>query len=81
MHKIVGGMLFGSWEVLGYEGQDRRHNGLYQCRCACGCVRVVLGVNLWRGKSLSCGNCGLKKSRLTPEYQALLDEYNRRFLI
>lgn len=49
------GQRFGRWVVLGNAGRDK--NGLTQwlCRCDCGNEVVVLGINLKKGRTQSCG--------------------------
>lgn len=51
------GKVFGSWSVL---GQSERKTGkllMWDCRCKCGNSVAVLGTNLTRGLTSSCGKC------------------------
>ena len=51
------GQRFGRWTVV---ERDTENPGFYFCRCDCGTERSVLGKNLVRGGSRSCG-CARKK--------------------
>lgn len=55
------GKRFGRWTVLAIHPERYRRAGasfdLWLCKCDCGTKRVVLGSNLRRGKSTSCGRC------------------------
>lgn len=48
------GQAFGRWTVIAYSGK-RWSVPLWECRCECGAVRVVLESGLKRGTSKSCG--------------------------
>ena len=58
----LNGRRFGRWTVLAMH-PERYRSGRYHClvrwlcRCDCGTERVVIGSNLYRGKSTSCGKC------------------------
>lgn len=50
------GKIFGKWTVL--EKTEHRNSDrciMYLCKCECGTIKEVSGVNLRRGKSKSCG--------------------------
>jgi len=49
------GQRFGRWTVVEQAGRNARYQSLYLCRCDCGASKTVLGSNLSRGLSLSCG--------------------------
>lgn len=50
----ISGMTFGNWTVLRYDKYGP--GGAYWlCRCACGAIKSVLGQNLIRGRTVSCG--------------------------
>jgi len=49
------GQTFGRLTVLEYQGVDRAHNSKWLCLCECGETRVVLGCNLKKGDTKSCG--------------------------
>jgi hypothetical protein len=56
------GMRFGRWTILALHPERYRSSGhhclvRWLCRCDCGTERVVIGSNLYRGKSTSCGKC------------------------
>lgn len=57
------GAKYGRWTVLAEAGvtagQKRR---LYLCRCDCGTERKVIGPNLKRGASKSCGCQSLRQT-------------------
>lgn len=47
-------LKFGNWTVLKYD--TYKPGGAYWiCRCSCGTIRSVLGENLIKGRSVSCG--------------------------
>lgn len=49
------GRTFGHWTVLSFAGGAPQSK--WNCRCACGTIRAVAGVNLRSGHSTSCGKC------------------------
>lgn len=49
------GRVFGEWTVLAFVGGAPQSK--WACRCSCGVVRDVAGVNLRSGHSTSCGQC------------------------
>lgn len=70
------GQSFGRWTVIS-ESKPYKGNGCiyWTCKCECGTVKDVMGVNLVKGASLSCG-CFSKEVATkhgmigSPEYQA-----------
>lgn len=50
------GQQFGEWTVIGKDPESYRGHSRWMCRCSCGTERVVLGNNLKRGLSRSCGH-------------------------
>lgn len=52
--KDLSGQMFGRWLVLGYAGEPGK-KGIWVCECTCGTIKEVLGNNLRRGQSKSCG--------------------------
>lgn len=50
------GQVFGRLSVLSYAG-SRNRKTLWICRCECGRERIVIGANLTRGLSRTCGRC------------------------
>jgi hypothetical protein len=87
MHIIdLTGQKLGYWTVLEQAGVNERQSTLWRCRCKCGTEKVVVGIVLRDGRSLSCG-C-LKKEMLverstthgrskTPTYQTWFDMIRR----
>lgn len=65
------GRRFGSWTVLG-KGASRRGLTHWRCHCDCGADRVVIGVHLRQGRSLSCG-CTSRKLTTTEVRAIRLD--------
>jgi len=51
------GEVFHKWTVIDFGGRNKSGNILWKCRCECGTIRNVLGTNLKRGVSKSCGLC------------------------
>ena len=49
------GNTYSYWTVIKYHGQDKHKKALWWCRCECGTERAVVGNNLARGISTSCG--------------------------
>lgn len=49
------GQKFGHWTVLSRVGRNRRNKALWLCKCDCGTERLVVGSNLVRDVSKSCG--------------------------
>lgn len=49
------GQQFGQWTVLCRAESTSSGMARWKCQCACGTSRVVLGANLTRGLSKSCG--------------------------
>ena len=57
--KNLTGMRFGRLTVLGlsddYVAPNGKHRKQYKCLCDCGSEKVIIGENLSRGLTLSCG--------------------------
>lgn len=49
------GQRFGNLTVVRFKGFDKNRQAMWLCHCDCGKTTVVLGGNLRRGKSKSCG--------------------------
>lgn len=64
------GQRFGHWTVKCRAGKDKNNHALWLCDCDCGNEGVVLGTNLIRGLSTSCG-CE-KKKKFDDEIQKLI---------
>lgn len=56
------GQEFGLWTVIGKHGNKQGGSATWECRCACGQQRVVVGTDLRAGKSRSCGCAGSRAS-------------------
>jgi hypothetical protein len=52
------GRVFGRLTVIGLAGRSPGRQALWLCSCGCGSETVVLGQNLRRGHTRSCG-CGI----------------------
>jgi hypothetical protein len=46
---------FGQWRVLKHVGYNKHKKAMWKCRCDCGNIAEVVGVNLTWGISKSCG--------------------------
>ena len=53
------GRVFGAWEVVRFDGV-KKGKAQWLCRCRCGTTRSVIGSNLRRGLSKSCGKIGCR---------------------
>jgi hypothetical protein len=51
----LAGQKLGYWTVLEQAGVNKRNSTLWLCRCKCGTEKVVVGIVLRDGRSLSCG--------------------------
>ena len=74
------GNQYGEWNVISYHGKIN-NRGYWLCKCSCGLEKLVDGMELRRGKSISCGHgkkidltgrvfgewTVLKSSRIVPE--------------
>lgn len=69
----LGGRTFGHLVVLGVF-DHKRQGTRWQCRCACGKLRIVRGSRLTSGRTHSCGSCSRIKHgqslHVTKEYIA-----------
>jgi 5-methylcytosine-specific restriction endonuclease McrA len=59
------GQRFGRLVVMNEEGRGTRSSIIYRCKCDCGNEKLILGVSLRKGATISCGcfqreNLGLK---------------------
>lgn len=76
------GQTFGMLTVLARADNSKHDRVMWQCKCACGEIRVVRGGHLRRGISKSCGCTRFKhgcarSGRQTPEYRAWSNMRNR----
>lgn len=51
----ITGLRFARWAVIRQAGNAKGGGALWLCRCDCGVERAVLGADLRKGKSISCG--------------------------
>lgn len=56
----MAGKIVGKWTV-----EDRASGGRWRCRCACGAVNTVRGVELRKGHSMGCRQCAHVGQRRT----------------
>jgi hypothetical protein len=49
------GQTFGMLKVLRFTRQNKKKQAMWQCECTCGTKVEVLGINLRRGATKSCG--------------------------
>lgn len=71
--KDISGQRFGRFTVIQCAG-PRRSKLLWECLCDCGVTKLVIGSNLTRGRSVSCG-CYLIES-VTKHGKARSSEYH-----
>lgn len=50
----ISGQVFGNWTILKHI-KNVRGGAVYECVCACGCVKEIHRCNLVSGKTKSCG--------------------------
>lgn len=55
------GKHFNRWTVIKRAGSNKKGNSLWECRCECGTIAIVVGYSLTGGTSKSCG-CAQKES-------------------
>lgn len=77
--KDLSGQVFGRLTAISYDGKDKSRHSKWSCICECGNELVVLGTNLLKGNTKSCGCLQkeimsergiLKGLSMTPEYSA-----------
>lgn len=59
----LAGKIFGDLLVLEDRGNDVYGSSLWECRCACGIVKIIKATHLMNGKTKSCG-CGVAKAAI-----------------
>lgn len=69
--KDLSGQKFGKLEVISLCGKDKEHKALWLCYCECGKETIVIGSNLTKGNTVSCGcsrgrhkNSGMTHTRI-----------------
>lgn len=53
--KDIAGKKFGRLQVIERAGSDSAGSARWACICDCGTHKTVLGRELWRGRTVSCG--------------------------
>lgn len=74
----ITGLRFGRYVVLSYV-ETRGTVAFWNCRCDCGVEKIVSGVELRRGKTVSCG-C-YKKERATKHGDRTATGYKRLYKV
>lgn len=49
------GLTYGRLTVLRYAGSDKNYRSLWECKCECGSLTIVKGLELNSGDTKSCG--------------------------
>jgi hypothetical protein len=57
------GKRFERWTVIGLSNKQYRQMSMWTCRCDCGVVRDIIGNNLTRGISKSCGCLKIERTK------------------
>jgi hypothetical protein len=73
----LSGVQFGDWTVVSRHAERYKGHSLWLCRCSCGIERVVLGNNLKRGKTVSCGHISKTAGGLWLRYTSEYDTWRR----
>lgn len=68
----------GHWEILSNCHTDAEGSKSYLCKCPCGKVKEIRASVLFRGRSRSCGKCGLRgdgrsKDKLNNVWSGMLE--------
>ncbi|WP_423140756.1 hypothetical protein ACOYW6_07750 [Parablastomonas sp. CN1-191] len=66
----LSGQKFGDWVVLARSPTNYRRHAQWLCRCSCGVEKIVLGNNLRRNISTSCGHASRTAGGLSLKYLA-----------
>lgn len=81
-HQLLG-QKFGMLMVIEDMGNDIKGNSLWKCKCDCGREKIVRGVNLVAGATISCGCSKMSKGEL--KIKQILDshkiKYKQEYLI
>ena len=82
--KDLTGKTFGRLTVLKQAGRNKGKQVLWKCRCKCGKERIVVGVDLSRGKTKSCGcfrrNHALVKEEFVEDIIKMFTKFQKKFL-
>ncbi len=71
------GQTFGQWIVLSRAEGNYRGHSRWVCRCSCGTERIVLGNNLKRGLTVSCGHPARTIGGLWKDFQSEYDTWKQ----
>jgi len=69
------GQQFGEWTVLSRHDERYKGHSLWLCRCSCGVERTVIGNNLKRGLTVSCGHPAKTAGGLWSTYTSEYDTW------
>jgi hypothetical protein len=59
------GKKYGRWTVISLSPRKYRKMAMWKCRCECGTEREIIGNNLIRGISKSCGCLKVERTKAT----------------
>lgn len=71
------GNVFGEWTVLHRAVDNYKGHARWVCRCSCGEERTVLGGNLRRGKTVSCGHAARTQGGLWKDHVSEYDSWKQ----
>ena len=79
----ISGQVFGEWIVLRQDGNSKTGAAMWLCACSCGKQRTVVGSDLRKGKSTSCGHAAPKSvtPKREPRYAANRESNSRLYSI
>lgn len=69
---------FGRLTVLGIGHHIARGDALWQCQCICGDTKLISGISLRHGRTLSCGCLQREKAKITAS-KKIIDLSGKRF--
>lgn len=72
------GKRFGRLEVIKREDNDRGGHTRWLCKCDCGNEKIIYGVSLRKGHTISCG-CWQRESRYLPFEEASKNALYKRY--
>jgi len=78
--KDLSGQRFEKWLVISYFGKNSRNMSLFKCQCDCGSTKNIVGAELTRGHTKSCGCWGREQSFII-QYQSLVGKRFGRLIV
>lgn len=66
------GEVYGKLTIIDAAGKANSGGVRYLCHCSCGNNKVILGQNISRGFSKSCGNCNYNKYRVSEDGKTVI---------